>query len=434
MKRRRGGSDSSMSAAPYIRCLSVACAALLIVAAARAQSASVPVWSADCLELSWETWSATTGAKTVPGLRGARDTAAIQLGGTVAASAELRTATIDLSTTDSATLEFRFARVGLKAGDELRVEYLSSFGDWLLLERILADDRPQPGFATRRYPLPLNALHDRLQVRWAVADIDRDEAWYLADAAVTIPAEPRLIRVQSAPVAAEVRIVASSDEPRTLTGRAPFTFELPTGRRAFFIAPPIADGLIFSQWVIDAEPAPARQRAVPVDVESDLLARAEYVSPRGEHTLIWFRFRSEPIRATLLIGPENAPPLDSVATGGRFPAVRDEHLRLTAKPENPAWRLSHWLVGDDRVDSTTLELNATTNETIRAVFYLPGDFNGDQQLSLVDVEAIILALGDPEAYARRFPGIDLAVVGDIDGDGLFNEADVEAFVDLLVQE
>ena len=59
-----------------------------------------------------------------------------------------------------------------------------------------------------------------------------------------------------------------------------------------------------------------------------------------------------------------------------------------------------------------------------------GDMNGDGVVNTADVAPFVLALTDPQAYDAAY-GLDPVLVGDINQDGAFNTADVAPFVELL---
>ncbi|TWT41906.1 hypothetical protein RAS1_30300 [Phycisphaerae bacterium RAS1] len=60
----------------------------------------------------------------------------------------------------------------------------------------------------------------------------------------------------------------------------------------------------------------------------------------------------------------------------------------------------------------------------------PGDMNCDGAADILDINAFILALIDPFAYAAQFPGCDINN-GDLNGDGSVNVLDINPFVALL---
>jgi len=61
---------------------------------------------------------------------------------------------------------------------------------------------------------------------------------------------------------------------------------------------------------------------------------------------------------------------------------------------------------------------------------VPGDMDCDGVVNNADIPAFVLALTDPDGYTSQYPGCDL-MLGDVDGDGEFNNADIPAFVELL---
>lgn len=62
-----------------------------------------------------------------------------------------------------------------------------------------------------------------------------------------------------------------------------------------------------------------------------------------------------------------------------------------------------------------------------------GDMNGDGVINNFDIDAFVLALTDPDAYALQYPSIDPNVIGDTNLDGELNNFDIDSFVDLLTR-
>ncbi|MCH8806431.1 MAG: hypothetical protein IH986_10125 [Planctomycetes bacterium] len=60
----------------------------------------------------------------------------------------------------------------------------------------------------------------------------------------------------------------------------------------------------------------------------------------------------------------------------------------------------------------------------------PGDMNCDGRFNGADIDPFFLALGDPPAYAARFPNCNI-LNGDMNGDGALNGADLDPFFQLL---
>jgi len=62
--------------------------------------------------------------------------------------------------------------------------------------------------------------------------------------------------------------------------------------------------------------------------------------------------------------------------------------------------------------------------------FVHGDLNCDGVVNNADIPAFVLALSDPSAYAAAYPDCD-PLLGDVDGDGQFNNGDIPAFIELL---
>jgi len=62
---------------------------------------------------------------------------------------------------------------------------------------------------------------------------------------------------------------------------------------------------------------------------------------------------------------------------------------------------------------------------------LPGDMNCDGLVNNADIPVFVLALTDPDQYALLYPDCDADQVGDFDGNGVLNNADIPGFVAAL---
>jgi photosystem II stability/assembly factor-like uncharacterized protein len=62
---------------------------------------------------------------------------------------------------------------------------------------------------------------------------------------------------------------------------------------------------------------------------------------------------------------------------------------------------------------------------------VPADMNGDTMVNAFDIDAFVLALTDPAAFAVQYPTVDVIANGDINGDGLLNAFDIDGFVGVL---
>ena len=63
--------------------------------------------------------------------------------------------------------------------------------------------------------------------------------------------------------------------------------------------------------------------------------------------------------------------------------------------------------------------------------YVKGDADGSGLFNNADIAAFVLALTDPAGFASTYPGVDPNVVLDMDCSGGFNNADISGFVNLL---
>lgn len=69
---------------------------------------------------------------------------------------------------------------------------------------------------------------------------------------------------------------------------------------------------------------------------------------------------------------------------------------------------------------------------VLAEYALLGDLNGDGVVDRYDLDAFVLATVNPKGYAERYPEIDRLRRGDMNGDGLIDELDIEPFVERLL--
>lgn len=61
-----------------------------------------------------------------------------------------------------------------------------------------------------------------------------------------------------------------------------------------------------------------------------------------------------------------------------------------------------------------------------------GDLNGDGALDNDDIDAFVLALSNPAAFAQRYPNVHRECAADCSRDGLVDNQDIDAFVSLLI--
>jgi plastocyanin len=106
-------------------------------------------------------------------------------------------------------------------------------------------------------------------------------------------------------------------------------------------------------------------------------------------------------------------------------------LHAPARTDRAAF--CNWTVdGADAGAEHMLMFTVNAATSVVAQYALLGDLNGDDVVNNFDIDAFVLALVDPEGYALAFPGLDRVKRGDCNGDGALNNFDIDAFVDLLI--
>ena len=89
-------------------------------------------------------------------------------------------------------------------------------------------------------------------------------------------------------------------------------------------------------------------------------------------------------------------------------------------PSGYVWNVDYGVI---TADTLTLEVLA-----------LLGDMNGDNMLTDADVNPFVQALTDRAAYDSAHPLLDADINGDVNGDGAFNLGDVGAFKILIASQ
>jgi len=62
---------------------------------------------------------------------------------------------------------------------------------------------------------------------------------------------------------------------------------------------------------------------------------------------------------------------------------------------------------------------------------LTGDVNCDSRVDNFDIDAFVLAISDPQAYAQRYPGCPRELVADTNEDGSVDNFDIDPFVECI---
>jgi hypothetical protein len=110
--------------------------------------------------------------------------------------------------------------------------------------------------------------------------------------------------------------------------------------------------------------------------------------------------------------------------------------------------MSYWIRGSGKAGATgvyqmtltgptcfynegDLDENGIPDECEDCGGQLLGDANCDGLVNSFDIDAFVLALTDPFAWAALYPECDLLCTCDINGDGFVNSFDIDPFVMLL---
>jgi len=78
-------------------------------------------------------------------------------------------------------------RKGVESGKRLYVEYLSSGGNWIVLNTIESDGVDQADFVQSMHQLPTNALHNGFRLRFRNDAVQTNDDWYIDDVLVAAP-------------------------------------------------------------------------------------------------------------------------------------------------------------------------------------------------------------------------------------------------------
>jgi len=348
---------------------------------------------------------------------------------------ELCSAVIALPAVRGAELTYQVQHRGVEAGEALLVECLGADGQWLPVERVVADGRDSLAFSRHAIALPQAALHSGLRVRFCPAANDADDAWYLGAVAVVGYDPAYAVTVRTWPALnAHIEMYVAGER---LGGNAPFTRSIQAGTRLHLAAAPAVGGQVFSHWTVEGQPEGRRQRVLALDVEKPVRVVAHYRSWVPQRLPTELTIASEPqpgIRIEL--GAEPGQPYTHLMTDLTYACLTGEYLTLSAPSRTDGLAFSSWVVNGQPLASgaNVIEHVVTGSDVLLAEYVRLGDMNGDGELDRFDVDAFVLALIDPEAYAGQFPDLDRTLRGDINGDGGLDALDVESFVDLLLSE
>lgn len=332
--------------------------------------------------------------------------------------------------------ELRLAAMPRDAVGALLVEYLAEDGVWRLLDCIEAVPGEAPDFARRLRLLPEDALHPAFRFRVRVSP-ESGGAWYVDEIAIAERVDARFCRLTVAGASAEqFAFDLFTDEPDVAPREmAPMTRALPAGSRVYLVAPPALPDAGFDHWSFDSRRPDEAGRAVLLEVGDDVSVTAHFRPDRVGDGVFDVSVESEPRTVTLSTGLDTAARFARQSTPFRAAFRVGELLSLSAPLRTEELAFEGWMVdGQFAGADTELELRIEQDTSIVARYVRIGDMNADARVDKFDVDLFVLAIADADAYDARYPDLDRVLRGDVNGDGLFDEADIERFIDLVVEE
>ena len=215
---------------------------------------------------------------------------------------------------------------------------------------------------------------------------------------------------------------------------APFTRYYRDDTQVRLEAATTHDGRDFIGWERNGAPAGTNPVYVFNLSEGDVVT-ARYAAPIETYILT---VESTPVAgAPITITPADNDLLGDGVTP--FSRVYDAQTEITAAAPVRVTldgRLRHfdrWLVDGvpQTIDDTTLNLTIALDTTIAPSYVLVGDTNGDGAIDTADIDAFVTALVDPAFYESQY-GESPVRRADINGDGVVDTADIDGFVAILV--
>ncbi len=341
------------------------------------------------------------------------------------ARASLRSRTIPLNV-GSAVLHYTLAAEPGTAGS-FQVDYRDARGRWQRLAR----RTPQQAVSLAdpfvdQKPLPLAALHSEAALRFRAVGLDGFGGWHLLDVRLETFAEQHVLTADVAgPDWGWLHRLDPEGGDWTETP-VPFAEAFPFGQQVTLLAPAEIDRWQFNHWTIGEQIEAARYLDMQLDAATAVVAH--YWPTLADAALAEIRVESNlagavPVQVRLAGGP----PLPTSGPG-RYALRAGERIEIVPRRLAGRYVFNAWA---DGVEEAARTVQVRLDRRFRARYVLLGDLNGDGALTGLDVDALILALADPEGYHARFPDLVADRIGDLDGDGLLTEADVDPFVSLF---
>ncbi|MFN0135017.1 MAG: hypothetical protein ACKVS9_02755 [Phycisphaerae bacterium] len=340
--------------------------------------------------------------------------------------AELRTRALDLSDLTGARVRIRATPIGT-GSSPLEVECISDTGSWL--KALLVAGSPTTD--SIEYEISADGLHAAAQVRIR-SSATAASAWFLREVAIfgrSMAAE-RVLSIDAVgpqPVPLTLRI---GGDAQLVDAATPLRLPIAGGIEIQATAPAVFEGFVLSHWLIDDATRIDRQRTVALSSNVQQRAVAAYRAPR-EDDLAYLAIRSEPESdIPIALASAGSTSGERMLTNRIAPCLRGERLTLCAPKRTPRLVFDHWrLSGGRMVASPALELSADATQSLTAVYVVLGDMNTDGTLDAYDVDLFCEAMKHASEQPMTRAGLGRC---DMNGDSLFDEADIEAFVERLV--
>ncbi len=187
-------------------------------------------------------------------------------------------------------------------------------------------------------------------------------------------------------------------------------------------------------------PPSAEEEGLPFVVRATMQAYEALMSPQmgGVQPDIHFAILAAAFVTDLAAPAVNGEPFTVAEFSFSPPTAQGQWETLEAQVELDAQTLDMLVTGGTALDlqyrlsmqsegASRLFFDELRVELIPPAAFVLGDMNGDGVFDAFDVAPFELALADPEAYMSLFPGIDPNQRGDFSGDGVLDAFDVSEF-------
>ncbi len=115
---------------------------------------------------------------------------------------------------NTTNISYKVEHIGVESGEQLLVYYWNNALTWKLLNTITSDGIDQTSFTTFSHPIPTDAKHNELRLRFKTNGNETNDDWYIDDVAVSQPASGPPILTSVSPSTAQILL----DGTITLTG------------------------------------------------------------------------------------------------------------------------------------------------------------------------------------------------------------------------